>query len=711
MIETTPRETRPGVEVPEEDRAGGAEDEDRRREADDARQVVARDGVLDLRDAEGLGKTLEEEQRDDDDGGEREPVEKAVLPAGQGNDVVLDHDIECGEDGEHDSENADPGQPAELGLRLARRLPRGRLLERLLDILVPAESLRRGLLRLRHAPGTMQALCARTRRPAANRESGIGIVYCFPVTDPALTLKEKRGPGRSGEPESGRREEGRGGADRPERAADSRGPRHREAADRIVEADRAAARSRVGEIHDEGLARRLADLPQVRRSRRRRSSAGNEREKKHGQREEQRRRHTSAERTISSRRARPGPRRAGRRRSPCPSGRTSGARSGRAKSSRPRSPRSRERHRASPRRTGSDSRRSGAAGAPAGSLRFPLSLGEGRGEGATVATVSSFSSRSPRRSARSIAIESGSKRRIPRCMPCLIPSLSRSHASQRRSEHDRNPLQDRLYGEAGDPPASLDLLADEREGRGQSERLPAQDEEKPEEDARNRRTEEIGGEAGGREGAEEQERAAGCRACRRARRRDTRKPRRGDPSPFRKGPRRRRMPPARAGTRAGSGTRAPRRSRRRGDPRQRAHAALQPEPPAPGAERGASHLCHISADIFLCQLIGSSGADRVGPITRRLSPRRPAASYSSIRRFDGPSFGVILAGLAPCEEMNADLTERRKGPRRYGAGRRIYGDRREPDQPDMTLPGWKPRQGQRRAQKRRSLPDRRRSPN
>ncbi len=61
------------------------------------------------------------------------------------------------------------------------------------------------------------------------------------------------------------------------------------------------------------------------------------------------------------------------------------------------------------------------------------------------------------------------------------------------------------------------------------------------------------------------------------------------------------------------------------------------------------------------------------------------------------------------EYMSPYSTERRKGPRRRGVGRRILGDRRRPGQREMTLPGWPPRRGQRRAQKRRSLPDRRRT--
>jgi hypothetical protein len=59
--------------------------------------------------------------------------------------------------------------------------------------------------------------------------------------------------------------------------------------------------------------------------------------------------------------------------------------------------------------------------------------------------------------------------------------------------------------------------------------------------------------------------------------------------------------------------------------------------------------------------------------------------------------------------MTFESREKRKGPRRIGVGRRIHGDRRTPDQREMTLPGWMPRQGERRAQKRRSVPDRRRT--
>ena len=55
--------------------------------------------------------------------------------------------------------------------------------------------------------------------------------------------------------------------------------------------------------------------------------------------------------------------------------------------------------------------------------------------------------------------------------------------------------------------------------------------------------------------------------------------------------------------------------------------------------------------------------------------------------------------------MNSESSERRKGPRRSGVGRRIAGDRRKEER--AILPGWTPRQGPRRVQKRRSLSDRR----
>jgi hypothetical protein len=69
----------------------------------------------------------------------------------------------------------------------------------------------------------------------------------------------------------------------------------------------------------------------------------------------------------------------------------------------------------------------------------------------------------------------------------------------------------------------------------------------------------------------------------------------------------------------------------------------------------------------------------------------------------------MLADTA--ENMSTEIGERRKCLRRHGVGRRIHGDRRSSDQREMTLPGWRPREGPRRNQKRRSLGDRRRSPN
>ncbi|HYV40399.1 MAG TPA: hypothetical protein VEO02_01290 [Thermoanaerobaculia bacterium] len=59
--------------------------------------------------------------------------------------------------------------------------------------------------------------------------------------------------------------------------------------------------------------------------------------------------------------------------------------------------------------------------------------------------------------------------------------------------------------------------------------------------------------------------------------------------------------------------------------------------------------------------------------------------------------------------MSSDSSERRKGPRRSGVGRRIAGDRRKEER--AILPGWMPRQGPRRTEKRRSLPDRRSNAN
>jgi len=72
--------------------------------------------------------------------------------------------------------------------------------------------------------------------------------------------------------------------------------------------------------------------------------------------------------------------------------------------------------------------------------------------------------------------------------------------------------------------------------------------------------------------------------------------------------------------------------------------------------------------------------------------------------------------------MSSDSSERRKGPRRSGVGRRIAGDRRKEERailpgwmprqgPRAILPGWMPRQGPRRTEKRRSLPDRRSNAN
>jgi len=58
------------------------------------------------------------------------------------------------------------------------------------------------------------------------------------------------------------------------------------------------------------------------------------------------------------------------------------------------------------------------------------------------------------------------------------------------------------------------------------------------------------------------------------------------------------------------------------------------------------------------------------------------------------------------------FVERRKGQRRSGVGRRTHGDRRSvaaTPVPDELTPGWKPRLGERRSQKRRVQPDRRTS--
>ena len=70
-----------------------------------------------------------------------------------------------------------------------------------------------------------------------------------------------------------------------------------------------------------------------------------------------------------------------------------------------------------------------------------------------------------------------------------------------------------------------------------------------------------------------------------------------------------------------------------------------------------------------------------------------------------------LLPLDSAENTGPDSSDRRKGPRRHGVGRRIHGDRRAPGQREMTLPSWPQRQGERRAQKRRCLSDRRRPRN
>jgi hypothetical protein len=60
--------------------------------------------------------------------------------------------------------------------------------------------------------------------------------------------------------------------------------------------------------------------------------------------------------------------------------------------------------------------------------------------------------------------------------------------------------------------------------------------------------------------------------------------------------------------------------------------------------------------------------------------------------------------------LNSLSTEKRKGPRRSGLGRRIYGERRTTEllQPPVGLSSaWKVRQGPRRFTKRRIIPDRR----
>jgi hypothetical protein len=59
---------------------------------------------------------------------------------------------------------------------------------------------------------------------------------------------------------------------------------------------------------------------------------------------------------------------------------------------------------------------------------------------------------------------------------------------------------------------------------------------------------------------------------------------------------------------------------------------------------------------------------------------------------------------------NSLSEEKRQGPRRKGLGRRIYGERRTtelPHPPADLASAWKARQGQRRATRRRIIPERR----
>src|SRR5439155_5870914 len=81
--------------------------------------------------------------------------------------------------------------------------------------------------------------------------------------------------------------------------------------------------------------------------------------------------------------------------------------------------------------------------------------------------------------------------------------LLEEQAAQGRGENDRDALQNRLHGEADDPPASLELLPDQRESRGETERLPAHYEQEAEKHGQNGRKGEIEDETRGRKAAEE----------------------------------------------------------------------------------------------------------------------------------------------------------------------------------------------------------------
>src|SRR5262249_34353610 len=81
-------------------------------------------------------------------------------------------------------------------------------------------------------------------------------------------------------------------------------------------------------------------------------------------------------------------------------------------------------------------------------------------------------------------------------------------SAERRRDDDRHASQDRLDREADDPAGTFELLADERERGGQSERLPGHHEKKPEEDTGHGSPQEIDEESEHGQRSEEKKRPA-----------------------------------------------------------------------------------------------------------------------------------------------------------------------------------------------------------
>ena len=91
--------------------------------------------------------------------------------------------------------------------------------------------------------------------------------------------------------------------------------------------------------------------------------------------------------------------------------------------------------------------------------------------------------------------------------PCHAQTLD-EQSTKRRGDDHREALQDRLDREADDAARSFELLAHQRKGGGEPQRLPGHEKEDAQEHSGNRSPEQIQEEAGCRQTAEENQRPA-----------------------------------------------------------------------------------------------------------------------------------------------------------------------------------------------------------